>query len=154
MINFEISGTLPKVSDIGLIMARIADRLKISADEQFNTSGHGSWLPTREGTASHLRGVQETLQKASGDNWAEISFKNTIHQRGGSMILTERQRRFFWSQYYDTNDEKYKWMALSVRGIMRFPVRAITVMKEDFDFIYKEFGDRLFTIEEISKTKN
>jgi hypothetical protein len=37
---------------------------------------------------------------------------------------------------------------------MRFPVRAITVMKEDFDFIYKEFGDRLFTIEEISKTKN
>jgi phage gpG-like protein len=147
MIDIEITGTLPKIRvDLTEEMKSIADLLYQGALNQFDSSGGGSWKPTREGNPATLRGVRETLKKDSGKDWAEISFMNTIHQRGGIMFATERQRRYLWATYGE------KWgKGSGTRGqgmIMKFPVRAITVSKIILDDIKRELINFTFTIKE------
>jgi phage gpG-like protein len=36
-----------------------------------------------------------------------------IHEEGGIIPRTEKQRRYFWAMFYKTSDVKYKYMALS-----------------------------------------
>ena len=38
-----------------------------------------------------------------------------IHNEGGTIniVLTERMRKYFWYMFKKTQDDKYKWMALS-----------------------------------------
>lgn len=122
MINATIIGTLPQIqTDLTPAMKRIADILEMSNLKGFDTSGYGRWAVTREGKVATLRGLRSTVKKSSGDTWAEISAMSTIHQRGGTMMQTPKMRSFFWAKFYETKDERFKWMALSQRPML-FPV--------------------------------
>jgi phage gpG-like protein len=149
MINATITGTLPQIqTDLTPAMKRIADILEASQIKGFNTSGYGRWPATREGKPATLSGLRKTLQKSSGDNWAEVSAMNTIHQRGGVMNQTPRMRSFFWAKWYETKEERFKWMALSKRA-MTFPTRTyLTLQEVDFESIRKELIDRIFSVKE------
>ena len=37
-----------------------------------------------------------------------------VHEYGGTFTITPRQRRFFWYKWYETEDEMWKALALSV----------------------------------------
>lgn len=49
----------------------------------------------------------------------------SIHNNGGkfSIIVTERMRKFFWAMYKKTDDDKWKWMALTKKK--RLPIRIV-----------------------------
>ncbi len=148
MINVQITGQLPQVqSDLTPAMERIAQRLLWSFGQQHDTSGFGSWLPTREGKPATLSGLRKTERTSFGGNFAEIIWKNTIHQRGGLMNQTERMRKFFWGKFYESSDEKWKWMALSRRPMV-FSPRPMTATKEDIDYFKRELINRIFSIRE------
>ena len=36
-----------------------------------------------------------------------------VHEYGGTFTITDRQRRFFWAKYAETNDDMWKALALS-----------------------------------------
>jgi phage gpG-like protein len=36
-----------------------------------------------------------------------------VHEYGGTFTITDRQRRFFWAKYSETNDDMWKALALS-----------------------------------------
>lgn len=148
MIDIKIEGKLPSLnSDLTPAMSRIADRLFMSLQKAHGNEGYGTWSPTREGKPATLSGIRKTERTSFGSDFAEISFKNTIHQRGGVMNQTDRMRKFFWAKFYESSEDKWKWMALSKRA-MTFPVRALTLQKEDIDYFRKELINRIFNITE------
>jgi phage gpG-like protein len=38
-----------------------------------------------------------------------------VHEYGGTFTITPRQRRFFWAKFYETGDDLWKALALSVQ---------------------------------------
>jgi phage gpG-like protein len=76
------------------------------------------------------------LLNKSGELIKSISFdgRNTIsvdtvyaeiQNYGGTIeqTLTEKQKKFFWSKYYQTNNSKYKKFALSKKISIKIPAR-------------------------------
>lgn len=47
-----------------------------------------------------------------------------IHNNGGdiTVTVTEKMRKFFWAMYMKTNNEKWKWMALTQKEQMRIHI--------------------------------
>jgi len=81
-----------------------------------------SWAVRADGSRSYLGGpggsIGRSIREASGDSWAEVSSGlpySAIHQFGGMTHpkITKRSRGFFWAKFYETGEEKWKWMALS-----------------------------------------
>jgi phage gpG-like protein len=129
MIDIKITGTLPKINtNLKESMTKVRDVLLEEIYGRFDTSGYGTWSETRQGMMSTLRGIKNTVSGTSGDNWAEVSAKNTIHQRGGLMAQTPKMRRFFWAKWYQTLEERWKWMAIS-RMAMFFPERKYMALR-------------------------
>jgi phage gpG-like protein len=164
MIDIQIKGSLPKINtDLAPAMQRIAERMYSDVIGGFDSSGYGKWQPTREGKSSMLGGrsgkMASTLTRSSDATTATITAMNTIHQRGGPMIVTQKMRSFFWAKFYETKDEKYKWMALNRSGVMSFPVRTyMTFLPSFFDFATKELEGQIFSVtesvEKINSTKD
>lgn len=46
-----------------------------------------------------------------------------IHNEGGKIAITPKMRRYFWGMFLQTNDEKYKWMALTKKTHIEIPQR-------------------------------
>jgi hypothetical protein len=149
MIDIKIEGKLPQLNtDLSPAMSKIADRLFMSLGKAHEIEGYGTWSPTREGKPATLSGIRKTERTSFGSDFAEIRFKNTIHQRGGLMPITEKMKGFFWARWYETNDDKWKWMALTRGGWMKFPVRALTLQQEDFAYFKQILLDRIFSVSE------
>lgn len=69
------------------------------------------------------KATADEVQVSAGDNlpYAEI------HNNGGTIMVnvTAKSRRFFWYMYKKTEDEKWKWMALTKKSRLsiRIPQR-------------------------------
>lgn len=46
-----------------------------------------------------------------------------IHNFGGRIRITNKMRKFFWSKYYSTNDNKWKYMAITDKKYITIPQR-------------------------------
>jgi phage gpG-like protein len=164
MIDIQIQGQLPSInSNLAPAMQRIADRMYSDVMGEFDSSGYGSWEATRAGKPSMLGGrggaIAGSVTKESNATSATVSAMNTIHQRGGTMIVTDKMRSFFWAKWYETKDERYKWMALNRGGVMSFPPRTyLTFLETFFDFAKQELAGEIFkvseTVEKINSTPN
>jgi phage gpG-like protein len=164
MIDIQIEGKLPSINpDLAPAMVRIADRMYTDVLGEFNSSGYGRWEATRDGKPSMLGGrggaIASSITKESDATSATVSAMNTIHQRGGPMVVTDKMRSFFWAKWYETKDEKYKWMALNRNGVMSFPTRTyLTFLDTFFDFAKQELNKQIFTtsesVTEIKSTEN
>lgn len=81
-----------------------------------------------------------------------------IHNEGGtiSVSVTERMRRFFWYMFMRTNDEKYKWMALTKKDRLdiRIPKRQFIGQSYILDQqLEKIFIDRIIKVQKTIKPK-
>jgi len=159
LIDAQIIGNLPHVSDnLAPAMERIADRMYQDALGEFDSSGYGKWPATREGKPSMLGGragmIASSLRKESSATRATVYAMNTIHQRGGSMIITEKQHRFFWAMWYATGENRWKNMALNRTGVMSFPVRTyLTLLPSLIEYAKQELKSEIFTAREsVEKT--
>lgn len=150
MITFTIE-KMPNITirPIGESMRMISERLGQTVRENFNVGGRPPWLPTRANLTQPLLGkggLFSSITESSGEDWAEVStdlIYARTHQQGRSFIPTPKQKGFFWAQYFDTLNEKWKWMALAAnRGRMFYiPARPFMVLQpEDMDFIFNTLG--------------
>jgi len=48
---------------------------------------------------------------------------SAIHNEGGTIRITDKMRKFFWSKYYDTKNDNWKWMALTKKSYITIPKR-------------------------------
>jgi len=152
MIDIKITGSLPMIkSDLTPAMARVAELLLQSNLERFENEGYGTWPPRRDGSPATLAGIANTLQKTSDSRSATVSAMNTIHQRGGPMRITDRMRSFFWAKWYETQDPRFKWMALTRSGMLSFPVRTYLTFREGIiDDIKDILGQEILVSETTS----
>ena len=77
-----------------------------------DTRPGGSLLVKSANLRNSLKVFEKSVEKiVFGTN----SIYAKIHNEGGTinMTLTPKARKFFWFMYYATNDNRYKWMALS-----------------------------------------
>lgn len=54
-----------------------------------------------------------------------------IHNEGGSMQISEKQRRFFWAKYKETGNDLYKNLAMATK--IRIPKRQFMGDSSDLD---------------------
>lgn len=47
----------------------------------------------------------------------------TLQEKGGSRIVTEKMRRFFWAKFFEGAQPKEMWSALRFKNIIQFPSR-------------------------------
>jgi len=104
--------------------------------------------------SGHLRGSIRVANAQRGE--VEVTAGNQhvkyarIHNEGGTVRVpvTQRARRFFWAMFYETSDEKWKWMALTKKQsfTIRIPRRKFMghskVLYDDIrKMINKELGE-------------
>lgn len=67
-----------------------------------------------------LKVTQETLTRVEIDTTLPYA---GLHNNGGkfSIPLTDKMRKFFWAKFKETDDDKWKWMALTKKK--RLPIR-------------------------------
>jgi phage gpG-like protein len=153
--GFEVRGHLPRFNtDLSSAMERIVDRMYSDSMGRFTSSGYGTWEATREGEPSNLGGregkIAQSISKTSDADSATLYSMYAIHQRGGLMMVTEKMRSFFWAKWYETNEEKWKWMALNRGGVMKFPVRTyLTFLPTLLEYAKREVRMAAITTEEV-----
>jgi phage gpG-like protein len=83
-----------------------------------------------------LRTSQSKVEVGSSLDYAKI------HNDGGviRVPVTDRSRRFFWAQYYRTNDPRWRGMALSKKSafMIRIPKRQFIGQSPVLDRMVKE----------------
>jgi len=48
---------------------------------------------------------------------------SAIHNYGGKIKITDKMRKYFWSQYYKTKNNDWKYMAISKQKYINIPQR-------------------------------
>lgn len=79
-------------------------------------------------SSGHLRDSIEVADKTNNSltigSYAQYA---KIHNEGGTLNIpiTKKSRKYFWYMYKQTNNEKWKWMALSKKNhiLLKFPKR-------------------------------
>lgn len=77
-----------------------------------------------------------------------------IHNNGGTILVpvTKKMRKYFWMMFKKTNDEKYKWMALTKKEQM-----TINIPKRQFigeSFALENKIDALFIARILKEQRN
>jgi phage gpG-like protein len=101
-----------------------------------------SWAVRADGSRSYLGGpggsIGRSIREASGDSWAEVSSGlpySAIHQFGGmpKPRVSQRSRKYFWAMFFETGNEKWKWMALSrkTQFAVNIPARPYMQLTEE-----------------------
>jgi phage gpG-like protein len=107
----------------------ISTRFIESIHMGFEIGGNPSWLPTKRGNKPLIgsgRLMNSVEESSRGENFIEWEMGAglpyaRIQQQGGvipehSIPITAKMRRFFWAMYYQSGDEKWKFMALIKQG--------------------------------------
>jgi phage gpG-like protein len=151
MIDIQITGQLPFINtDFTPAMEKIAQKMFDDVRAGFDSSGYGRWPVTRDGKPSMLGGsggmIAESMTKESDATSATITAMNTIHQRGGSYLASDKQRRYLFA----THPEWRSRSGATGQGMMlRFPVRTyMTLQPEFFEFAKQELSDTIFRVNE------
>lgn len=156
MISYEVKYSLPTVREdypqealrkVGAYMVR-------SVQKNFERAGRPAWEPTRSGetplvTSGKLyRSVRWRLEGntviiSAGEG---LGIYPSVQQYGAFVPITERAKSFFWAMFYQTGEERWKWMALQKVGSrMRIPARPYMMFQdEDIDKIIEIMGQDVF----------
>lgn len=85
---------------------------------------------TTRGRIANTGGASEGINRISAAQGRARLVKGSkvpyarIHERGGMVKITRRMRGFFWFKYDQTNDPKWKAMALTQQSHIIIPKRA------------------------------
>lgn len=134
----DFKGMAKKLMDDLLIDAEIKglDFIHSNFEKQgFMNTGFEAWPQRKQPIDYKLLRVTNTLFNsinANNDGRSKVIFSADmpyakLHNEGGYVKVprTERMRKFFWAMFKATEDEKWKWMALSQKTfvVFRMPKR-------------------------------
>ncbi len=119
----ETSGTLFAPGDMTSALRRVAEMMQLDMVIGFDMSGRTDpWAPLkyRSGKPLILTGaLRGSGEASSGADYAQLAagrgmMHAAIHQYGGTThpTFTEKMRAFYWAKWYETQDTKWKAMAL------------------------------------------
>ena len=140
MIQFITRGSIKAGSpDLNNVMAQVRELMGQSVLTNFMSGGRPSWASKRDGTPSNLYktgNLLRSIQMTSGDDWAKV-FVPTSQikyawrmQKGGNFVITPKQRGFFLSQYRETKDPKWRYMAFARGGAIKSVPRPYMMFQE------------------------
>ena len=78
-----------------------------------------TWKQSRMNTntlieSGDLKKSIKTISKKDGEIHIQSGLPySAIHNEGGTIRITDKMRKFFWSKYYETNKDAWKYMALT-----------------------------------------
>jgi phage gpG-like protein len=143
VIDVNIIGEIPQASFNPQVMETVAKMLDREVELNFLTSGFGKWAPLKDGVASSaIKTGRLFRSRVSGHSansaWVGVG-EGLIYaglvRYGGDVIvpITERSRAFFWAKWYETGDEKWKWMALMKKSVLllRFQPHDYMAIREE-----------------------
>lgn len=164
----EITGTLPVVNDLTETFNQIAQMMQKSTDLNFETGGRPQWPPLKYRTGKPLvltGALKASLLSGFGPDHAEVIEGRgivyaAIHQFGGTVHpkVTEKMRAFYWAKWFETKEDKWRWMALGAKvGTqlnITIPARPSLVwLPEDVEQYTQMLGNRMITLEDVTVTK-
>lgn len=170
----NLTPVLPEISEI--IASSIEENFlslgRYNGGTDILDGGTGRWKKLSPNTIRRYRylgkNLDPTLQRSAGGLASSIQVRPTdqrtievsankvyaaIHQYGGTVSpkipITPKMRKYFWAQYFETRDEKYKAMALTRKSVMTpritIPARPFLVLQqEDFLDIQEVIQNYLF----------
>lgn len=106
------------------IVNTVKDR--ITKDKSYNDS---PWVKSIRNSNTLIKSgdMRDSVKIASASKdeiIVEIATKYaTIHNEGGTIVITEQMRKYFWSQYYKTNDLYWKNLAMHRGNTITIPKR-------------------------------
>lgn len=105
----------------------VSDAIIRAAKEafQYRSFDNKKWQATTYTSQSKGNLVNSLRPYLSMDTVTVISdlIYSKIQNEGGKIKVTEKMRRFFWSQFYKTNDSFWKNMALTKKEYITIPDR-------------------------------
>jgi len=119
------------IPDIDAIVNDINDYLLSYFKSSFDTKSFNniSWEPSKmnQNTLVDSGDLKKSIKTVS-KNPTEIHIQSdtpysAIHNYGGKIKITDKMRKFFWSQFYKTNNNSWKYMALTKRSHINIPER-------------------------------
>jgi phage gpG-like protein len=124
------------------LMARIAALLKASIRKNFDDGGRpAKWKPLRGEARKPLKksgALQDSLITYATENTAAVTAGENLpynygwtHETGALIPVTAASRRFFWMKWYETQDPKWKWMALSKQNTFSITARPFMMFQVD-----------------------
>jgi phage gpG-like protein len=144
MIDVKITGEIPQASANPQAMAAVEKILDRAVELNFLTGGHGSWAPLKsDGMQSSLIRTGRLFRSRRSGHTASSAWVGVgegliyagLVRHGGDVIVpvTDRSRAFFWAKWYETSDERWKWMALMRKSVLllRFPARDYMELGEE-----------------------
>ena len=88
--------------------------------------------------------------------WTILVPYAAIHEFGGTINIpiTVQMRRFFWAMWYETQEEKWKWMALTKKTAFKITMKERPYLepaaKLELPFVQQKAAELLFTfVDEI-----
>lgn len=137
----SIRSKLPTMFD--MMSNEIGDELYKSIQKQFVKETTPTQLAVRTGKLlnSFKPGdPNNTFDVKKTTNNLNITYSSKLpyaqfHEKGGTINSKGKMHKFFWAMYYKFKDNKYKWMAISVKqkGYVEIPARPF-IDKARLDF--------------------
>ena len=104
------------------------------------------------GSRKQVKIQQRTLQLI----WTILVPYAAIHEFGGTINIpiTVQMRKFFWAMWYETKDEKWKWMALTKKTAFKITMKERPYLepaaKLELPTVQQKAAELLFTfVDEI-----
>jgi phage gpG-like protein len=130
MITTETRATLGSIVDFSSLTASIANYMQAEVQKTLEMGGRPAWPLTRAGKMADYGGkLRDNVEKSSDKNSARVWVETSkvpyaaLVQYGHLQVMTEGQKKFMWAKWYETGEEKWKWMALSLFGVLIYPER-------------------------------
>ena len=140
----------------------IAMRKREDVIDAMADGGKPPWERTKHGAIPRLHDrFSDQVDIDFGSQYAKVlvggSPDTFLHHFGGDVfqVVTAKQRGFFWSQFYETDDETWKYMALSKTLLSSHPPRPLADWyDEDEEWIGEILGEGLFKLDQTKGTHN
>lgn len=162
----EITLTIERFPDIrtewDTELGEIAQYMENSVIQAMAQGGNPPWERTKHGAIPRLydRFAHTVRSEVDVNNERVDIFvgeglpDTALHHFGGDVfqVVTEKQRGFFWAMFYETDDDMWKFMALSKSLLSHHPERTLMAFQEeDVDTINGVFAESLFVYSETEQ---
>ena len=167
----EVTGKMLAVGDVADTLKEISEMMQRSVQLTFDEGGRpDKWTPLkyRSGKPLILTGALRASVTPEYDlDYAAVTEGRglvyaAIHQFGGVVKpkVTEKMRSFYWAKWFETKDDKWRWMALGAKVGTRLEIQiparpSLVWIEEDVEQYKTLLANRMVTFEsvEVSKTK-
>jgi phage virion morphogenesis protein len=140
------------------ILPRWAERVRRSIMKNFAQGGRpDKWKQSKRAAAGNGQTLKQSGRLHNSITYAITGRKVTwgtnkiyaaIHNFGGKIKprVTPKMRKFFWAKYFETEDEKWKYLALTVKKRLTINIQKrqyMMIQQEDLNYLPKLINEVL-----------